>query len=236
MRLRVQVLAADRAETCAVGPAEDLVGKSSTIASLAQAERSSRSSARYSVCSSSSPPGFVAWYSRPCSESESSAASRQRKQGPWSETRKASSRQRAARCFRHDQLGRDRVGLGSVLLAREQERLDLDVDRLAALLAAAERERAEVEGGHDLTVARRPAAATKSRQPRDGAWARPGTGVRGEAVSRRCGASPRGAAPGVGSPPPGRPCAGCTARSSRQGAPPPDAAPAPPRACRPRRE
>ena len=60
----------------------------------------------------------------------------------------------AARRARDRELGRHGIRPRLVRLAAENERLELDLDALAGLVAGAKPERAEVEGGHPATVAR----------------------------------------------------------------------------------
>jgi hypothetical protein len=52
-------------------------------------------------------------------------------------------------------LGGRRIRPRLVRLAAENERLELDLDPFPCLVAAADTKRAEVEGGHAATVARR---------------------------------------------------------------------------------
>src|SRR5207247_7779994 len=85
VRIAVQILAADRAEAGAVEPQRILSGSARISESRAQAERLSRSSARYGVVSSSES-GLVAWYSRRASVSSTTASARQRTHGPCNRT------------------------------------------------------------------------------------------------------------------------------------------------------
>ena len=71
-----------------------------------------------------------------------------------------------ARGARDAQLGRRRIRPRLVLLPGEQERLELDLDALPRLVAGADPERAEVEGGHAATVARRDPVAQGAKRRR----------------------------------------------------------------------
>ena len=112
-------------------------GSARTTASCAQAERSSWSSTRYSV-ESSSLSGFVAWYSRRRSESASSASCEAAEARAVERDVERELEHRAARRARDDELGRDGIRARLVLLPGEMDRLEVDLDALASLVAGAE--------------------------------------------------------------------------------------------------
>ena len=123
-------------------------GSASAIASRAHAESSSWSSTTYSLRSSSASPGSFAWYSR---ASIVDVDDRVREAAHARAVQAHVEREPEVEPGRrlHDrQLALDLVRHRQVALAAELERLELDRDRVAVLLARAEPEAAEREAGH----------------------------------------------------------------------------------------
>src|SRR6478609_116319 len=212
VRLGVEILAADRTEACAVGAAEDLLGQREGDC----VPRPSREI--QAIVLQILRPLLLALGLRRLVFAE---AERERKLGvgeaaearPLERDVECELEHRAARRAGHRELGGCGIRPRLVGLAAEDERLQLDLDALARLIARAEPERAEVEGGHPATVAR---GRSLLRGP--------------------CGEDPRGAAPAE-SDAPAPPCVGGTARPSPAAAAPPRAHATAERgrACRPRR-
>src|SRR5205807_5024462 len=98
----------------------------------------------------------------------------------------------AARSARDLELGGHGIRPRLIALAAEEERLELDLDALASLVAGTDPQRAEVERGHTATVARPGAVAQGAMRRRSASCGTSGGSFSCASLRRRYGPSVSG--------------------------------------------
>ena len=153
VRLEVQVLPADGAETRAIGAAEDLVRD-------VESDEVTHPGADVEVAVDEVlrpqllvPPGSTAWYSRASTRRSTPAGARQRMHGPSSRIENASRNTSPLTARWTTSSAGTSPGVGDVRLTAERQRLDRHRERLTVLLAGSKSKRAEREAGHPARVA-----------------------------------------------------------------------------------